>query len=168
MVARVRKPQGRKGEVAAEIWTDYPERFLKLKEVCLVKRDGTSSRLELEAAWFHKKSVILKFCGIDSIGAAESLVGCEVRIPYSEVHPLPEDRHYVFEVIGCRVTDDSTGQAIGEVKDCVEFGGQWTLNVETGQGEVFIPFASEICCSVETKQREIRVRLPEGLLEVNR
>ncbi|MDD5542377.1 MAG: ribosome maturation factor RimM [Acidobacteriia bacterium] len=167
-MARVRKTQGRKGEVVAEIWTDYPERFLNLKEVRLVQPDGSVRHGELENAWFHKNGVVLKFCGIDSISAAELLVGCEVRIPYTDLHLLPKDHHYIFEVVGCRVTEDSTGRPIGRVKECVEFGGQWTLNVETEHGEVFIPFAAEICCSVEIQQREIRVRLPEGLLEVNR
>jgi 16S rRNA processing protein RimM len=167
-VARVRKTQGRKGEVAAEILTDFPDRFQHLKQVVLVQPDGTESPQELEASWFHKNGVVLKFSGVDSITDAERLVGCEVRVPGSEARPLPSDRHYIFELVGCRVIDDRTGQLLGKVAECMEYGGQWSLNVETDEGDVLIPFAAEICCSIDTSQHEIRVRLPEGLLDVNR
>jgi 16S rRNA processing protein RimM len=166
-VARVQKTQGRKGEVAAEILTDFPDRFEKSKCVRIVTGDGTGSWQVIEEAWFHKQYIILKFLGIDSITAAEALKGAEIRVPQSELRSLPPQHHYIFDLIACRVVDDVSGQEIGHVRDFSEFGGNQLLCVETAQGERLIPFVEPICCSIDTHQRIIRVRLPEGLLELN-
>ena len=55
-----------------------PERFESLQEVWLF---GAGERFEVEHTWFHDGTLIFKFRGVDSIGAAELLYGHEVRIP---------------------------------------------------------------------------------------
>lgn len=167
-VALVKKTQGRRGEVAAEILTDFPERFFQVRRVRLGKTGEAGSWREVEKAWFHKRGVILKFTGIETIAEAEALVGSEVRVPQSEALPLPINHHYIFELVGCRVVEDHSSREIGRVSEFVEAGGNNLLAVETGRGELLVPFAEEICCAVDTQRREIRVRLPEGLLELNR
>ncbi|MBZ5554381.1 MAG: ribosome maturation factor RimM [Acidobacteriia bacterium] len=167
-LALVRKTQGRQGEVAAEILTDFPERFHQMKRVRLVKTGEAGSWKELEKVWFHKQAVILKFSGIETITDAEALVGSEVRIPQSEALPLPRNHHYIFELVGCRVVEDHSSREIGRVKEFLEAGGNNLLALETSHGELLVPFAEEICFSVDVQRREIRVRLPEGLFELNR
>jgi 16S rRNA processing protein RimM len=167
-VALVRKTQGRRGEVAAEILTDFPERFNQMRRVRLAKTGEAGSWREVEKVWFHKQAVILKFIGIETITEAEGLVGSEVRVPQSEASPLPRNHHYIFELVGCRVLEDRSSREIGRVKEFVEVGGNNLLAVETGHGDLLVPFAEEICCSVDTQRHEIRVRLPEGLFELNR
>ncbi|MBZ5536009.1 MAG: ribosome maturation factor RimM [Acidobacteriia bacterium] len=167
-VALVRKTQGRRGEVAAEILTDFPERFSRMRRVRLAKTGEAGSWKEVEKVWFHKQAVILKFTGIETIAEAEPLVGSEVRVPQSEALPLPVNHHYIFELVGCRVLEDQSSREIGRVKEFMEAGGNNLLAVETDHGDVLVPFAEEICCSVDTERREIRVRLPEGLFELNR
>lgn len=166
-IAVVRKTQGRKGEVAAEILTDFPERFGAMISVRVVKPTGTGSRLPIESFWFHKGAVILKFSGIDSISDAETLVGSEVRIAREEARKLSGNQHYIFELVGCRVVDDHNGNWLGVVAEIVVLGGKNLLAVKTQGGETLIPFAEEICCRIDPQQQEIRVRLPEGLLELN-
>lgn len=166
-VARVKKTQGRRGEVAAEILTDFPDRFQSLRRVHLVNADGMSSWRELEAAWLHKQAVILKFSGIESITEAEKLIGSEVRIPRAQAVPLRGNAHYVFELVGCEVVEEQSGRRIGRVTEVSAGSGQHVLSVMMEQGEALIPFVEEICRSIDISRREIRVRLPEGLLEVN-
>jgi ribosomal 30S subunit maturation factor RimM len=44
----------------------------------------------------------------------------------------------------------------------------WALAVATPSGgEVLIPLAAEICLAIDIAARRIRVRLPEGLRELN-
>src|SRR5512136_689675 len=83
-VAKVTKTQGRKGEVAAALMTDFPERFATRKRLLALESDARGERrreLELEDYWLHKGGVVLKFVGVDSISQAETLVGCEIQIP---------------------------------------------------------------------------------------
>ena len=164
-LGRLRKTHGNRGEVAAEILTDFPDRFQSGQELLL--SDGTTSQLGfLEGTWFHKGRVILKFRGCDSIAAAEALVGLWIEVPRSERRSLPPGAVYLADLIGCVVREN--GRTLGTVEAIEETGATPVLNVRTAEGELLIPFAEEICQTVDIEKREIQVRLPEGLKELNR
>ena len=164
-IGRIRKTHGNRGEVAAEILTDFPDRFQSGHELML--SDGTTSQPGfLEGSWFHKGRVILKFRGCDSISAAEALVGLWIEIPRSERHPLPPGVVYLADLIGCVVREN--GRTLGTVEAIEETGATPVLNVRTTEGDLLVPFAEEICQIVDVAKREIQVQLPEGLKELNR
>src|SRR5215470_11068000 len=96
-VAKVTKTQGRIGEVAAVLLTDFPERFAERKRLYAVNYAQKDRRreMQLEDHWFHKGGVVLKFAGVDSISQAEELIGCEIQIPASERAELAGDSVYV-------------------------------------------------------------------------
>jgi 16S rRNA processing protein RimM len=87
-VARIVRPQGRRGEVAAEILTDFPERLARLRRAFLENPGKTPEAFLLEEVWPHKGRIILKFAGIDSLSQAEALRGRMVLIPREEKSPL--------------------------------------------------------------------------------
>src|SRR3954468_14765332 len=127
-IARVAKTQGRHGEVAATLLTDFPELFETRRKLFALGDSGTGQsgaaepsrrKLELDEHWFHKGMVVLKFAGVDSISDAEKLVGSEIQIPRNERAALGSDEFYVSDLIGCTVTD--AGAEIGQIKD-VQFG----------------------------------------------
>src|SRR5438874_12190844 len=76
VIARIIRPQGRRGELLAEILTDFPEKFAERKQVWLSREDISEQReYTVEDHWFHKGRVVLHFSGVDSISQAESLTG---------------------------------------------------------------------------------------------
>src|ERR1039458_10878089 len=86
-LARLRHPQGRKGEVFADILTDFPEKFAERRRLWLLAEGAPAAsprEVELLAHWPHKGGVVLHFSGVDSISAAETLVGLIVAIPLAE------------------------------------------------------------------------------------
>src|SRR5271163_3311490 len=101
-LARIRKVQGRKGEVLAEILTDFPEKFAERKQVWLLSGAGTDREAAREATlenfWLHKGGhagdVVLHFAGVNSIEEAETLRGLVVAIPRVDRVPLGEDEVY--------------------------------------------------------------------------
>ena len=165
-IARLRRPQGRRGELAAELFTDFPERFEKLGPVCLRDRAGDRKAARLEGFWFHKGGVILKFAGVDDITAAGGLAGCEVQVPAAERHPLQEGAVYWSELAGCRVVEQ--GRELGTVRHLDPTPGTPVLVVDGPEGELLIPFAAEICRRIDPVNRLIEVELPEGLRELNK
>ncbi|MGA8870897.1 MAG: ribosome maturation factor RimM [Candidatus Acidiferrales bacterium] len=180
-MARVMRPHGRRGEVAAEILTDFPERLTRLKQIYLSdgKRDPARDadanaepmgrRTGVRSCWLsHSRGgqAIFHFEGSDSMSDAEKLVGLEVRIPLAERAPLPGGSYYVTDLIGCEVREQ--GVAVGMVRDVEFTGGTPLLAVDSPQGEVLIPLADEICVNVDLAARRIDVVLPEGLRELNR
>ena len=167
-VARIQTTHGRRGEVAADILTDFPERFQPGLEVDV--RNGERSRhCRIEEAWFHKakhqERVILKFQGVDTMTEAETFAGSLVQVPRSERFPLPAGQFYVSDLMGCAVLEND--EILGTVVGWDETGGVPLLRIEGHQGEILIPYAAEICYAVDASKKEIRVRLPEGLKEVN-
>lgn len=164
-VAKVLKPQGRKGEVAAGLFTDFPELFASRKRLFALDASGHRRELELEDHWPHKGHVILKFKGIDSISAAEALAGCEIQIPRSERAALQGDAVYVSDLIGCMVYD--SGREVGRIED-VQFGaGEAPLLVVKGAKEYLVPFAGQYLEKILPEQKRIEMKLPEGMLELD-
>jgi len=171
------KTQGRWGEVAAEVHSDVPERFVEgLRLLALLANPDKSSdaaanevrrELKIESLWPHKEFLVLKFAGVDSISDAEALVGSELQLPRSERGQLEPGWNYVHDLIGCAVHD--SGNEIGHIED-VQFGaGEAPLLIVADKaGKKFdVPFADAYLESVDTINRLVRMKLPEGLLEVN-
>jgi len=70
-VARVLRPRGNKGEILAELLTDFPERFSNLKQIWLGKDDAEPLAMGLEKFWVdrnHPETGIFHFAGCSSIG----------------------------------------------------------------------------------------------------
>ncbi len=166
-VARVVRSQGRRGEVAAELLTDFPERFAERRRLFAMDSMDPAGRRELqvEAHWLHKGRVVLKFRGVDSIEQAQALAGCELQIPREERVPLPQNAAYVSDLIGCEVLD--RGHALGAIAE-VQFGAGEAplLLVKAEAGEHLIPFAAEFVESVDLELRRVALRLPAGMLEI--
>ena len=164
-IAKIIKPQGNKGEVAAELLTDFPQRFQHLQEVYLQKNGHSPFPLALEAFRLHKQRIILKFSGIDDIGAAERLRGHEVRIGREKLLVLPRGSYYQFDLIDC-VARDSKGRRLGQVTEVLDVGGQFLLNVRRGGKELLVPFVKDIVRSVDVSKKELICELPQGLEEL--
>ena len=167
-LARIVKTQGRHGEVAAEVHSDVPGRFAQaMKLFALPKSQDARRELEVEDLWPHKGLVVLKFRGVDSMNDAELLVGSELQVPSTERADLESGWNYVSDLIGCVVLDH--GREIGRIED-VQFGAGEAplLMVAGGRGKKLdVPFAEAYLESVDLAQRQVRMNLPAGLLEVN-
>jgi 16S rRNA processing protein RimM len=165
-VAQVVKVRGLRGEVVADLLTDFPERFEGLRRLIAVLPDGRRRLLALEEHWLQGGRIVLKFAGYDSIEAASALVGYELTVPEAERVELAEDEHYDWELAGCRV-ESIDGQHIGQVREVLHTGATDVLVVDgaaTGR-EHLIPLAAEICVEIDTTRKLIRIDAPEGLLE---
>src|SRR5215475_1578304 len=79
-VARIARPQGHRGEVIADLLTDFPERFAGLGRVYVERADGRLLLLDLENSRPHKDRVALKFSGCDTVSGAEELRDARVMI----------------------------------------------------------------------------------------
>jgi 16S rRNA processing protein RimM len=164
-VGRVVKTRGVRGEVAAHLLTDFPERFEGVEELIAVTPAGERRRLAVEKSWLHGGRVILKFEGFDTPEAAQELVGYELTIPASEAVELEEGEFFEWQLEGCRV-ETVGGDALGTVAQVWNYGAAPVLVINSDNGrEHLIPLAESICVEVNVEQKLIRVDPPEGLIE---
>lgn len=161
-VARIVKTQGNRGEVAADILTDFPERFQQLSAVALEKEGQAALELILENHWFHKQRVILKFRGIDAITPAERLVGYEVTIDNSQLMKLQPGSYYQHDLVGCRIEDED-GVIRGTVIEVLGAPGNYLLKVGCDTGDFLVPFADCYFPKIDVRNKVLICDLPEGL-----
>ena len=168
-VARVVRPQGRRGEVLAEPLTDFSARFQELHAVFLENTGTAPQPIKVEYVWPHKGRVVIKFSGVNSISDAEGLNGRHILILAEDRMPLPPSHYYLWELQGCRVVKEHGGieVEVGTVTGIEPTGGVDLLHVATPQGDVLIPLAQEICTKIDTAARIILIDPPEDLLELN-
>jgi 16S rRNA processing protein RimM len=166
VVARVAKARGLKGEVAADLLTDFPERFDWVEELIAVFHGGRRERLELEGHWPHGDRVVLKFRGFDSPEEAAALAGCDLAVPESEAVELEEGEFYDWQLEGCLV-ETIEGRPLGTVREVLHTGGEAPVLVirDESERENLVPLALSICVEIDVSARLIRVDAPEGLLE---
>ena len=184
-VARILRARGNKGEVAAELLTDFPERLKTLREFHLADGKAAPHSMQLRSFWEdrnHPGSGVFHFEGIDSIDEAEKLRGLEIQIPFEQRVSLPAGKYFVTDLIGCSVFElsstptpvssspSSLSEApalLGKVRDVFFPGesqaGTPLLSVHTSSRELLIPLAEDICTGIDVVARRIEVVLPEGL-----
>jgi len=188
-VARILRARGNKGEVAAELLTDFPERLPEIKELFLRAVSGARRAVALRSFWTdrnHPGKGVFHFEGVTSIDDAEKLRGLEVQIPFEHRAVPPSGSFFVTDLIGCSVFEvpastaamssspcslSETPTLLGKVRD-VYFPGEGQagtplLALDTTNGELLIPLAEDICKRLDVVARRIEVQLPEGLRELN-
>ena len=141
------------------------DRFVEGMRLFALLGDNTRRELKVEELWPHKGMLVLKFAGVDSISDAETLVGSELQVPRDERAQLEAGWTYVSDLVGCAVFDGD--REIGTIND-VRFGaGEAPLLVVKGDKEYEIPFADAYLKAADLEHNQIRMQLPEGILEVN-
>jgi len=160
-IGRIVKPQGRKGEVAVEVFSDRPDRFPGLRRAYVPGPDGSAREVEVTGGWPHKGRYVLKLAGVDSIDQAEAFRGRELRITEEELQTLPEGSYYHHQLRGLRVEDEA-GRVLGQVEDILETGGEAPVLVVRGpRGETMVPLAESFIRRVDLAAGRLVVVAPE-------
>jgi len=140
--------------------------------LCALLKNGERRDLEIEEQWPHKSWLVLKFAGVETITDAEALKGAELQVPRSHRAELEPGWTYLSDLIGSTVFDG--GREIGKIVDVAFGAGEAPLLVvrdETLESAAKlpyeIPFAEAYLEKVDVERKEVRMRLPEGLLDVN-
>ncbi len=165
-VAHAVKTRGLRGEIAADLLTDFPARFTDIKHLIAVSPTGKRTTLPLESYWLHGERIVLKFAGYDTIEAAEELIGYDLAVPEAECVELAEDEFYDWQLTGCMV-ETVEGTNVGCVSRVWHTSGTPVLVVDDREKkhEHLIPLAETICVEIDTAHKRIRIDPPEGLLE---
>lgn len=189
LVARIVRPRGNKGEVLAELFTDFPERLASFKQIYLRGGQAQPEATGLTHFWVdrnHPEHGIFHFAGCTSIDAAEKLRGMDILIPMADRVELPAGKYFISDLMDCTVFElpergtklaspacaaEEAPRVLGTVRD-VFFPGEGVagtplLQVETSAGETLIPLAADICVKIDVTARRIEVRLPEGLSDLD-
>jgi 16S rRNA processing protein RimM len=164
-VARIVRPQGRRGEVRVEPLTDAPERLRELRECWLVP-PAAGERHAIEAVWFQGRVPVVKLAGSATLTDAQALVGRLVTIPRATVRRLAPDRYYAFDLVGC-VVETPEGASLGAIAEVLAGPEHDYWTVRRGGRAWLLPAVAAIVEQVDVAARRVVVRPPEGLVELD-
>ena len=164
-IGRIVRTQGRRGEVRVEPLTDVPERLAELRECWLVPPTA-GERHDVEAVWFQGRVPVVKFADSASMTDAQALVGRLVAIPRAAVRPLPPDRYYAFDLVGC-VVETPEGASLGTIAEVLAGPEHDYWTVQRGDRAWPLPAVAAIVERVDLTARRVVVRPPEGLVELD-
>lgn len=133
LVGKIVAPQGIRGEVRVQTFTDTPVDFKKLKIKSVRFNDDDFKFVRTVP---NSNVIIAKISGIDDRNAAETLRGTELFIERSALPDLKEDEFYQADLIGFDVVRNGT--KIGVV-DCFQnYGAGDIIELDNGDMVSFI------------------------------
>lgn len=163
LVGHIVRPHHNRGHVLVAAETDFPETRFAAGKTVWCRRAGRDERLTVIECRMHDGKPLVGFDGFDSITAAETLRGCELRVPASELPRLDAGQFWHHDLVGCQVVT-TTGDVVGDVVRIDD--GATPLLVMSD--ETLIPLVESICKSVDVAAKKIVVEPIPGLLEINR
>lgn len=160
LMGKVVNVVGLKGELKIYSYTDRNERFEELDQIWL-----DNKIYAIENVRYQNKVVILKLEGINDRNKAEEQRNKKVYIEESDLQELPEDTYYVRDLIGMTVFNEDA--ELGQITDVIQNAAQDLYEVKTETGKkVLVPVVKEFVLDVDMEQRIVKVKLPEGLLDL--
>ena len=157
---------GLKGEIVADLLTDFPERFDTRALLIAVAPDGRRQQVVVERFRLQPDRVVLKLAGVDTIEAAATLVGHQFAVPEAECIRLAEGEFYDWQLEGCAVKTVA-GHEVGTVTRILRTGAADVLEVDDGRGHSrLVPMVSSILVHVDVPLKSVVIDPPEGLLDL--
>ncbi|MCB7481642.1 ribosome maturation factor RimM [Christiangramia sediminis] len=154
-----------KGEVLIKLDTDEPETYTEMESV-FVEYNNNLVPFFIERSYLHKSTLLrAKFEDIDTEDDAEDMIGTDVYLPLSVLPKLPEDKFYFHEIIGFDVVDATHGN-IGHIVSINDSTAQALFEIEKDGKQILIPMNDEFIEKVDKKNKTIKVKTPEGLVDL--
>ena len=160
-IGRLGKSHGVKGEVSFQFDDDIFDRVDA--DYLVLDIDGILVPFFLEEYRFRNDSVcIVKFCDIDTQQRAQELTGCDVFFPRALAEEADEQPS-LASLVGFTIVKVSDGKNIGNIAAIDDSTINILFELEDG---TLIPASDELIEDIDTEQKQIRMNIPKGLLEI--
>ena len=158
-VGRITRTHGLKGEL----------KFFPADQDDLVVQKDQQIRLgettfKIKSVRGVKSPFIVKFEGVDSIEAAQSLSGQEVLVAKEDFESLPEGEYYRFEIEGLKAFDD-TGKYYGVIEEIIATGSNDVYVVRGDGKEWLVPMIDSVVQNIDLEEGKLIFHCVEGLFE---
>ena len=163
-VGRLGRPRGLSGEIFVTPLTDFPERFVNIKEIFVSRKNDWEKKKVVSSKFVSGRPVLL-FENINSPEQASRLTNRFLAIPKNMVMELPEGSNYIYDLIGCQVIDEKTGEAIGQITDVELFPANDVYMIETNDGRMkSLPVIERYVKKVDADAKKVFID-PSGMIE---
>ncbi len=133
LVGKIVAPQGIRGEVRIQTYSENPMDFQKFK---VQSAKFKSEDFKFVRAIPNSTVIIAKINGVDDRNAAETLRGTELFIGRDDLPKLEQNEYYQTDLVGMMV--NQRGNVIGRVACIQNYGAGDILELENGDMVSFI------------------------------
>ncbi len=159
-IGYLRRPHGVSGEIIMDLHTDFPDRIKSGRKVLVGEKHQP---LTLDSVRGHGDGLLVRLRGIETPEDVGKYRNQWVYVKASDVPPLPEGKHYQYELIDVDVVDDN-GNPLGKLVEILETGANDVYVVRDDSGkEILLPAIPSVILNVDMTRRSMRVHLLEGL-----
>ncbi len=139
LVAKIVKPQGIKGEVKCQVFTDVLSVFEKdIPSLQIGKRN-----LKIKKMIYRVGFLFVKFEGVDTRDDAEGLRNEEIYLDKSFLQECIDDEILIDDLIGVMLFDENQNQ-IGQIVDVENYGASDIITILEDNHEFQVPFTNAI------------------------
>lgn len=162
VIGKIVNTHGIRGELKIVPFTDDIKRFDLLKSI-FVEKKSTLTEYKIMGIRYHKKFILMLLEGINDMTAAESLKGCELKIPEDEAVECGEDEYFIRDIYDLNVVTED-GESLGKITDIIFTGANDVYTVKNDDGkELLIPAIKQCIKKVDIENGIMTVKLLEGL-----
>lgn len=159
-IGRLGKSHGIKGEISFQFDDDVFDRVDA--DYLVLEIDGILVPFFMEEYRFRSDSLALvKFCDIDTQERASELTGCDVYFPRDLADE--DDTPTLASLVGFDLIEASNNKKVGTIASIDDSTANILFELEDGR---LIPATDDLITDINTKDRTIKMKIPEGLLEL--
>lgn len=160
----ITKPFGYKGELVIYLDVDDPTQYEELPTVLVDMGIGLVPFF-IEKLSLKNNNATIRLQDV-SPEMALTLIKKELYLPLNLLPKLKGKKFYFHEVVNFEVIDAEKG-LIGKIEKVLDYPAQPILQViNPDNKEILIPIADDIIMEVDRKNKTIKVKAPEGLIEL--
>jgi 16S rRNA processing protein RimM len=163
LIAKIVSTEGDDGFLKINSFSDYPERFKKLKKV-YIDFWGEKKIFALHSVVRKKGNFVIKFKNFNDKKSVEDLIDREIFIDSEDVIKLPEGQYFIHDILDCRVFRN--GSEFGIVTDVYSLASNDVYVIKRLDGEeILIPAIKEYIESIDIKNRVLTLKPGEDIYE---
>ena len=163
LIAKIVSPEGNKGFVKIDSFSDDPGRFYKLKNV-FIDFWGEKKIFSLQSVLRKKENIFIKFKNFDDMHSVDVLIGKEIFVDKDNLQDLPKGRYFIHDIIGCKVIRN--GVKFGEVTDVYSLAANDVYVIRNIIGEeILIPAVGEFIESIDPAKKVLILKPGEDFYE---
>lgn len=165
-IGRLGKPHGIHGELSLQFSDDVFDRTDA--DYLILDVDGILVPFYIDEYRFRSnETALITFCDINSQEKVRRFTGCDVYFP-RHLSDSNEQNISWAELIGYALTDEITDREIGIIRSVDDSTINILFEAEDEQGKNhLIPASTDLITGIDSQRKEIRINLPEGILDLN-
>lgn len=166
-IGKVTGIHGLKGELFVHVFSKDTSWLAKLKEITLEDAKGIKKSYQIISTRPYKQGFLVFIEGVADRTEAEKLRACLVHVDGTLfVSEEGDEGFYLVEIEGFKVYDQ--GVYLGTIEGFSSNGAQDLLIVGMSFGPIDIPLVADFLMDIDFDKKEVHMKLPEGLIEVQR